>query len=152
MWLTNRGADSSTEVAPEASAVRSPGIEMGSGDRLRVLSPAGSSGFPQFFQSNPKTCTDFSRAYLNTFDLYTSKFTQVFSSQHFSKHFVNNVSNQSQCDFCFVFFYRSNHLNYLTTQQRNRKIVQHSSLKHNHRVFIKEVLTDPEQKKQQGTV
>lgn len=56
--LTDRGADSSTDVDPEAEAVRSPGMAMGSGDRVRVFSTAGASGFPQFFQSKPRTCSE----------------------------------------------------------------------------------------------
>lgn len=54
--LTERGALSLTDVDPEAEAVRSPGMEMGSGDRVRVWRTAGASGRPQFFQSKPRIC------------------------------------------------------------------------------------------------
>lgn len=54
--LTDRGALSSTAVDPEAEAVRSPGMGIGSGDMVRVFSTAGTSGGPQFFQSKPETC------------------------------------------------------------------------------------------------
>lgn len=51
--LTESGALSSTEVDPEAEAVRSPGMAIGSGDTVRLLRTAGASGLPQFFQSKP---------------------------------------------------------------------------------------------------
>lgn len=52
--LTDSGALSSTEVDPEAEAVRSPGMAIGSGDRVRFLRTAGASGSSQFFQSKPR--------------------------------------------------------------------------------------------------
>lgn len=51
--LTDSGALSSTDVDPEAEAVRAPGMVMGSGETARLLRTAGASGLPQFFQSNP---------------------------------------------------------------------------------------------------
>lgn len=52
--LTESGAVSSTAVDPDAVAVSSPGMEIGSGDTARVFITAGSLGWPQFFQSKPK--------------------------------------------------------------------------------------------------
>lgn len=51
--LTDRGALSSTDVDPEAEAIRSPGMTIGSGEIVRLLRTAGASGRPQFFQSKP---------------------------------------------------------------------------------------------------
>lgn len=51
--LTESGALSSTDVDPEAEAVSSPGMAIGSGDTVRLLRTAGTSGLPQFFQSKP---------------------------------------------------------------------------------------------------
>lgn len=51
--LTESGAPSSTVVDPEAEAVRSPGMAIGSGDTVRLLRTAGTSGLPQFFHSKP---------------------------------------------------------------------------------------------------
>lgn len=53
---TDKGVLSSTFVEPEAAADKSPGMMMGSGDRLRLVRTAGSSSFPQFFQSKPRSC------------------------------------------------------------------------------------------------
>lgn len=54
--LTERGEASSTDVVPDASAVKYPGIGMGSGDTFRVFMYAASPDL-QFPQENPNTCS-----------------------------------------------------------------------------------------------
>lgn len=55
-WLTERGEASSTDVVPDASAVKYPGIGIGSGDAFRVFIYAASPDL-QFPQENPNTCS-----------------------------------------------------------------------------------------------